>query len=238
MKESGKKADYLMNHVHGDGDYLDLCGEVDGGKLQNKDAAKSVFISVAVLLITAIFQTYVAVIAKSPALFALTIHGYCDFALCIPLWIASALNCKKLTSASSFSYHRIKKVVKLLILLAILMGIFVAGYESLLELVNGTQPMYLEMTAIAVLLGFVSNQSVAFYMIQMGIKWGKSDAITYGRHVRLNRWTSLTVFVGVIGSWLGFSAFVSIAGLAAALVIFYVIKDSLKQTFMHLFNRP
>ena len=132
-------------HVHG---YGHSHGLVDASIKRSRAGLVAVGWSLLVLGATALAQTAVFVASGSVALLADLIHNFGDAATAFPLAIAFALR-----SA------RAERWAGLAVVFAIFVSACVAGYESVLRLIDPREPEYLLALAIAGVVGFAGTGS-------------------------------------------------------------------------------
>ena len=121
-------------------------GLVDPTIKRSREGLVAVGWSLLVLGLTALAQTAVFVASGSIALLADLIHNFGDAATAFPLAIAFALR-----SARS------ERWAGLAVVLAIFVSACVAGYESVVRLIDPREPEHLVVLAAAGLLGFAGN---------------------------------------------------------------------------------
>lgn len=223
-------------HQHSHGGHPHTHGSINGSIIQNKEATRVLFISLAGLTITAIFQAIIVAISGSTSLLADTIHNFGDALTSIPLWIAFVLSRRKPTTRFTYGYNRSEDLAGFFILLVIFISAVLAGYESIRRLVEGSTMTHLSVTAIAAIVGFLGNELVAVYRIRMGKKLGSAALIADGHHARIDGWTSLAVLIGVISTWFGFPIIDPVIGLVITIIILFILKDSAKTILTRLLD--
>ena len=193
-------------------------------------------ISLAVLLVTAIFQLVVVGFTGSVALLADTVHNFGDAATALPLWAAFTLSRKLPTKRFNYGYGRAEDLAGLLIVLSILAtGIF-AAYESINRLGNPPEIDYLWVVAVAAVIGFVGNEGVALYRMKVGKEIGSAALVADGHHARVDGLTSLAVLFGALGVWLGYPLADPIVGLVISAAILRIVIETAKSVFSRLLD--
>ncbi len=86
-------------------------------------------ISLAGLLLTAVFQVVIVVISGSTALLADTIHNFADALTSIPLWVAFAYSMRKSTRSMTYGYGRLEDIAGIIIIIIILFSAIVSLYQ-------------------------------------------------------------------------------------------------------------
>lgn len=209
---------------------------VDSNIVSNKEATKVLMISLVAMLITAIVQSVIVAFSGSVALLADTIHNFGDALTSIPLWIAFVLSRKLPSKRFTYGLNRSEDLAGLMIIVLIAISAAVAGYESVMRLINGSSITNVWAVALAAVTGFAGNELVAVYRIRMGKKIGSAALIADGHHARVDGLTSLAVLVGVIGTWLGYPIIDPIVGLGITVTIIFIVKDSVKMIFSRLLD--
>jgi cation diffusion facilitator family transporter len=186
------------------------------------------------LLITACIQIFVVLISGSVALLADTIHNFGDAATAIPLWIAFRLATFKPTKRFTYGYGRVEDLAGVAIVFTILFSAIIAGYHSVERLYHPQTVGYLGAVIAASLIGFLGNEAVAMFRIRIGKNIGSAALVADGYHARVDGLTSLSVFFGAMGVWLGYPLADPIVGLFITAAILRIVWDSGKAVFARL----
>ena len=211
-------------------------GAVDGEILASGRGIRVTKISLAVLLVTAIFQLVIVGFTGSVALLADTVHNFGDAATALPLWAAFTLSRKLPTKRFNYGYGRAEDLAGLLIVLSILAtGIF-AAYESISRLGNPPEIDYLWVVAVAAVIGFIGNEGVALYRMKVGKEIGSAALVADGHHARVDGLTSLAVLFGALGVWLGYPLADPIVGLVISAAILRIVIETAKSVFSRLLD--
>jgi cation diffusion facilitator family transporter len=190
-------------HGHGHGH-----GLVDPTIKRSREGLVAVGWSLLVLGLTAATQTIVFVASGSIALLADLIHNFGDAATAIPLGIAFALR-----SA------RAERWAGLAVVFAIFVSACVAGYESILRLIEPREPEHLAVLAAAGVLGFVGNWIAAVIRTRAGKRLDSAALVADGAHARADAYVSLAVVASAAVVALGFELADPLIGLAITVVI-------------------
>jgi cation diffusion facilitator family transporter len=113
----------------------------------------------------------------------------------------------------------------------------VAAVEAVRRLVHPIPLSHLGWVAAAGVVGFLGNEVVALYRIQVGKRIGSAALRADGMHARADGLTSLAVVAGALGAALGFPAADPIVGLAIAGVIGVVLIVAARDVFGRLLDR-
>jgi cation diffusion facilitator family transporter len=164
--------------------------------------------SLLVLGLAALAQTAVFVASGSVALLADLIHNFGDAATAFPLAIAFALR-----SA------RAERWAGLAVVFAIFVSACVAGYESVLRLIDPREPEYLGALAAAGVLGFAGNWIAAGIRTRAGRRLDSAALVADGAHARADAYVSLAVVASATVVALGLDIADPLIGLAITGVI-------------------
>jgi len=198
---------------------------VDTSILTSERGIQALKVSIASLLVTALFQAGIAVVGGSAGLLADTLHNFADMFTAIPLWIAFALQRRQANRRYTYGYDRAEDVAGAVIILVILLSAGIAAYQSYLKLVSHEVPRLLGWGMVAGLVGFLGNELVAQYRIKVGREIGSAALVADGQHARVDGFTSLAAFFGLLGVRLGFPIADPIAGFVITAGILWIVLD-------------
>lgn len=223
-------------HEHGHGDHGHTHGAVDPSIAASDRGIRAVKWSFAVLMVTALFQIVVVFFSGSVALLSDTIHNFGDAATTIPLGIAFALGRLGASKRFSFGYGKAEDLAGVVVVLIILFSAGVAGYQAVDRLLNPQPIGLLWAVAAASVIGFLGNEAVAVFRIKVGREIGSAALVADGYHARTDGWTSLAVFFGAVGVWLGYPLADPIVGLVITVAILGIVWQSGKAVFTRLLD--
>src|SRR5215204_79994 len=203
-------------------------GGVDPAILSSREAMRTLWLSLAVLGVTAAFQLVIVVLSGSVALLADTVHNVGDALTAVPLGFAFVLLRRPPTKRLSYGWGRAEDFAGLAVIVIILFSAAYAAYESILRLIEPSAPSHLFATAIAGAVGFVGNEWVAVYRIRSGKRIGSAALVADGYHARVDGFTSLAVVLGVAGVAAGFKLADPIVGIAISVVILRIVWQSMR----------
>jgi cation diffusion facilitator family transporter len=183
-------------------------GLVDPSIKRSRAGLAAVGWSLLVLALTALAQTAIFVASGSVALLADLIHNFGDAATAFPLAIAFALR-----SA------RAERWAGLAVVFAIFVSACVAGYESVLRLIDPREPEYLGALAAAGVLGFAGNWIAAVIRTRAGHRLHSPALVADGAHARADAYVSLAVVASAAVVALGLEIADPLIGLAITVVI-------------------
>ena len=228
----------LPSHEHhqGHGGHIHTHGVVDPSIFTTQRGIWAVKWSFFGLMITAIIQIIIVMLTGSVALLADTIHNFGDALTAIPLWIAFMLARQKPGKRFTYGYGRVEDLAGVLIVLIILLSAIVAAYQSIDRFFHMKTVTYLWAVVAASMVGFIGNEAVAQFRIKVGKEIGSAALVVDGQHARADGLTSLAVFPGAIGIYLGFPLADPIIGLFISVAIFRIVWQSGKSIFTRLLD--
>jgi cation diffusion facilitator family transporter len=164
------------------------------------------------------------------------IHNFGDAATAIPLWIAFALVHRRASKQFTYGYGRVEDLAGLAIVLLILFSVIVAGYESINRFFHPQVVNNLWAVALASLIGFFGNEIVAVYRCRTGKDINSAALVADGYHARMDGLTSLAVFIGALGVWLGYPWADPLIGIIITFAILGIVWSSVKVVFCRLID--
>ena len=102
----------------------------------------------------------------------------------------------------------------------------VAGYQSVMKLIYGSEVSHVGWVAVAGVVGFVGNELVAQFRIRVGKRIGSAALVADGQHARTDGFTSLAVVLGALGVAIGYPILDPLVGLGITVAILFIVKDS------------
>lgn len=193
-------------------------------------------VSLAGLLVTAVFQIIIVAISGSVALLADTIHNFSDAFTAVPLWLAFALARRAGNRRYTYGYGRAEDLAGAFIVLMIFISAVVVFYESIQKILNPQPLSNLGWVAAAAIIGFLGNELVAWYRIRVGRQIGSAALIADGLHARTDGFTSLGVLAGAVGVWLGFPLADPLIGLVIGVTILVIVAGTARQMWRRLMD--
>jgi cation diffusion facilitator family transporter len=217
-------------HSHDSADRLDTALET------SKRGMRTLTWSFAALFVTAVAQLALVLITGSVALLGDTIHNFADAMTALPLGLAFLLGRRAATRRYTYGLGRAEDLAGVVVVLIIAASAVVAGYESVVRLVNPQPVSHLWIVALAGVIGFAGNEIVARYRITVGREIGSAALVADGLHARTDGFTSLAVVLGAAGVALGFPLADPILGLVITVAILFVLRDAAKEVFRRLMD--
>ena len=211
-------------------------GEVDETLGSSEAGIRALKLSLAALMLTALFQLGIVAISGSVALLADTIHNFGDALTALPLWLAFVLSRRAANRAYTYGYGRAEDLAGVAIVGIIFFSACVAGYESVVKLIYGSEVSNVGWVAAAAAVGFVGNELVARFRISVGKRIGSAALVADGEHARVDGFTSLAVLVGAGGVALGYPILDPLVGLGITVAILFIVKDSARSMWRRMMD--
>lgn len=203
-------------HSH---DHVD---SVDDALTTSAAGIRATKISLVILGITAALQLVVFAFSGSVALLADTVHNLSDAFTAIPLWIAFLLLRRPPSKRFTYGLGRVEDLAGIIIVLFIAASAVFVGYESIQGLADPRGFDNVVLVAVAGVVGFIGNETVAVYRIRVGRRIGSAALVADGNHARTDGLTSLGVLASAIGIGLGFPLADPIVGLVITVAILVI----------------
>jgi cation diffusion facilitator family transporter len=181
-------------------------------------------------------QAVVVVASGSVALLGDTIHNAADALTAVPLGMAFLLGRRAATRRYTYGYGRAEDLAGVLIVATIAASSAFAAYQSIDRLAHPRPVAYLPAVAVAAVVGFAGNETVAQYRIRVGRRIGSAALVADGLHARTDGFTSLAVLLGAGGVALGWDLADPIVGLAITAAILLVLRQAAREVYRRLMD--
>jgi cation diffusion facilitator family transporter len=235
------------NHGHGHGRWHrlshlvtphshDSADKVDPAMETSRDGMQALWISLAVLGVTAALQAVVVALSGSVALLGDTLHNVADALTAVPLGIAFVLGRRAPTRRYTYGFGRAEDLAGIVIVTAIAASSALAGYQAIERLLHPAQVSHLLAVAAAALVGFVGNETVARYRIRVGRRIGSAALVADGLHARTDGLTSLAVLAGAGGVAAGVPLADPLVGLLITVAILAVLRTAVRDVYRRLMD--
>lgn len=188
------------------------------------------------LLVTAIVQAIIFWLSDSVALLADLIHNLGDTVTTIPLGIAFFIARWKPTPRFSYGYGRAEDLAGVAIVALIFVSVLVTGYESVERFLHPHPLSHVAALCLAALIGFIGNETVAWFRIRVGKEIASAALIADGYHARADGFISLSVILSALGSSLGYSWIDPTIGLVITLTLLKIVWESSQTIFTRLLD--
>jgi cation diffusion facilitator family transporter len=220
----------LRPHSHEAADKVDAAVEASA------EGIRTLWISLAVLAVTALLQAVVVAVSGSVALLGDTLHNAADALTAVPLGIAFVVGKRPPTRRYTYGYGRAEDLAGLVIVVIIAASSALAAYESVARLAHPHPVSNLIAVAVAAVIGFAGNELVARYRIRVGRKIGSAALVADGLHARTDGFTSLAVLLGVGGAALGWDWADPVVGLVITVAILAVLRQAAREIYRRLMD--
>ena len=220
----------LTPHSHETADKLDSALE------SSARGMRALWVSLAVLGVTALVQAAVVFVSGSVALLGDTVHNAADALTAVPLGIAFVLGRRAATRRFTYGYGRAEDLAGIAIVLTIAGSAAFAAWAAVDRLLDPRPMTHVAVVAVAALVGFVGNEWVARYRMRVGREIGSAALVADGLHARTDGFTSLAVLIGAGGSALGWQLADPIVGLAITAAIALVLRDASREVFRRVMD--
>jgi cation diffusion facilitator family transporter len=217
-------------HSHDTGDKVDAAMEA------SREGIRVLWVSFAVLGVTAIVEFAVVAATNSVALLGDALHNLADATTAVPLGVAFLIGRRAATRRYTYGYGRAEDLAGIVIVTFIAASSIAAGYQAIHRLLHPAAVTHVWAVAVAGVIGFVGNELVARYRITAGRRIGSAALVADGLHARTDGFTSLAVVLGAGGVALGWRWADPIVGLAITVAILLVLKDAARQIYQRLMD--
>jgi len=214
----------------------DTADKIDSALETSREGLRALWISLAILGVTAVAQAIVVVFTGSVALLGDTLHNFADALTAVPLAIAFLLGRRVATRSYTYGFGRAEDLAGVAIVVTIFASAALAGWQAIDRLLNPAPVNHLAVVAIAGVLGFIGNEWVAQFRIRVGRKIGSAALVADGLHARTDGFTSLAVVLGAGGVAIGWQWADPVVGLLITLAILVVLKDAAKEVYRRLMD--
>ncbi|WP_258055008.1 cation diffusion facilitator family transporter [Streptomyces sp. Ru71] len=223
-------AHLLTPHSHESADKVDAALE------SSARGMRALWVSLAVLGVTALAQALVVAVSGSVALLGDTVHNAADALTAVPLGIAFVLGRRAATRRFTYGFGRAEDLAGLVIVLTIAASAVFAGWTAVGRLLDPRPVTHVGAVAVAALAGFAGNEWVARYRIRVGREIGSAALVADGLHARTDAFTSLAVLLGAAGSALGWDLADPLVGLVITAAIALVLRDAAREVFRRVLD--
>ncbi|HEX9355637.1 MAG TPA: cation diffusion facilitator family transporter [Streptosporangiaceae bacterium] len=209
---------------------------VDAALEASEQGMRALWISLAVLTVTALVQAVVVAASGSVALLGDTLHNAADALTAVPLGIAFLAGRRRPNRRYTYGYGRAEDLAGVVIVLVIAASSALAAYEAVTRLAHPRPVSNLVAVAAAALAGFAGNELVARYRIRVGRRIGSAALVADGLHARTDGFTSLAVLLGVGGAAIGWDWADPVVGLLITVAILAVLRGAAREIYRRLMD--
>ncbi|AJE39593.1 cation diffusion facilitator family transporter [Streptomyces nodosus] len=226
----GRLRHLLTPHSH------ETAGRVDPTLESSARGLRALWVSLAVLGVTALAQAAVVVVSGSVALLGDTVHNTADALTAVPLGIAFVLGRRAATRRFTYGYGRAEDLAGIVIVLTIAASAAFTAWTAVERLLDPRPLHDIPAVAAAAVIGFAGNEWVARHRIRVGRAIGSAALVADGLHARTDGFTSLAVLLGAGGAALGWQLADPLVGLAITAAIVLVLRDAAREVFRRLLD--
>src|ERR1700722_18640694 len=209
---------------------------VDEAMEASAEGMRALWISLAVLAVTALVQAAVVAVSGSVALLGDTLHNAADALTAVPLGIAFLAARRRPNRRYTYGYGRAEDLAGVVIVLIIAASSALAAYEAVTRLAHPRGVSDLLAVAVAALIGFAGNEVVARYRIRVGRRIGSAALVADGLHARTDGFTSLAVLLGAGGVAVGWDWADPVVGLVITVAILAVLRGAAREIYRRLMD--
>jgi cation diffusion facilitator family transporter len=220
----------LGGHSH------DSAERVDEALEANAAGRRALWTSLAALGVTAGIQAVIVSVSGSVALLGDTLHNVADALTAVPLLFAFWLARRPANDRFTYGYGRAEDLAGLFVVAMITLSSVLAAYEAITRLLHPQAVTNLWAVAAAAVVGFLGNELVARYRIQVGRRIGSAALVADGLHARTDGFTSLAVLLGAAGVALGWNWADPVVGLVITVAILGVLRSAVGQVGARLMD--
>lgn len=225
-----RTAHLVTPHSHDSSDKVDTALE------SSARGIRALWVSLAVLGVTAVVQAGIVVVSGSVALLGDTVHNAADALTAVPLGVAFVLGRRAASRGFTYGYGRAEDLAGIVIVLTIAASAAFAGWTAVNRLLDPRDMDHVGVVAAAAVVGFLGNEWVARYRIRVGRRIGSAALVADGLHARTDGFTSLAVLLGAAGAAAGWRYADPIVGLLITAAILLVLRDAAGEVFRRVMD--
>lgn len=201
-----------------------------------RDGLRAIWVSAALLSITAAFQFVVVAIGGSAGLLADALDNLGDVITTVALAVAFLAARRAADQRYTFGYQRLEDLGGVFVVLVIWASAGYVALESYRKLVGEHETTALGLGMAAAGLGAVGNEIVARYKIAVGRRIGSPPLEADGHHARTDALASIAALAGLVGVRVGIEEADPIAGLVITLAIVAIAWEASRRVLTRLLD--
>lgn len=217
-------------HSHDSAESIDDALEADAR------GRRALWISLFVLAATTGLQAAIFAATNSVALLGDTLHNLVDAFTAVPLLVAFALLRRPANDRFTYGYGRAEDIASLFVVIAVASSAVIAAWQAVDRFIHPSQVHHVAYLAAAGVVGFLGNEIVARYRMQVGRQIGSAALVADGLHARTDGFASLAVVVSAAGIGLGLDWADPAIGIAIAFAIIGVLRSVATQVGSRLLD--
>lgn len=192
--------------------------------------------SLAILAVTAAVELGVVVASGSVALLSDTIHNFADALTAVPLGVAFWMSRRSPTDRYTYGFGRAEDLAGIFIVVVMAASSALAAYEAIDRLAHPRRVGDLVAVAVAGVVGFAGNETVAVYRTRVGKRIGSAALVADGMHARTDGLTSLAVVAGAGLVAAGWKDADPVIGLVITVAILFVLRSAARDIYRRLMD--
>jgi cation diffusion facilitator family transporter len=192
----------------------------------NETGIRVIWLAMLALGVTVAVEMLIVSASGSVALLADTLHNLADVLNSVPLLIAFYLARRAATRRYPYGFGRAEDIAGVFIVLSIALSAGAIFWESFQKLLHPQPLANVGWVAVASLVSFLGNETVAFLQIRIGRKIGSAALTADGLHARTDGLASLAVLLAVAGVRLGFPLADPLVGFLIGVAVLWITKDA------------
>jgi cation diffusion facilitator family transporter len=207
-------------------------------KIRGKIGEKAVIVSVSGKIILTIFNFIVGTLSGSTALVVESAHTFSDILTSAIAFIGFKIGLKPADKEHPYGHGRAEPLVGLVIVIFLLFISYEIFSEVYYKLTLGpslTPPGII--AAVMALVGIAANYIMSSYSMRIGRKINSPAIIADANHQKVDIFACAAIFVGVIGSRLGFPILDPLVGGFVGLLILKTAFDVARDNINHIMGK-
>ncbi len=220
-------------HFHG---YHDQSQAANDPTMATNQGIRTVWLALIGLILTTSVQAIVVAMSHSTALLADMVHNLGDTVNEIPLLLAFYLARRVATTRYTYGYGKAEDIAGIFVVTSLTLSAGYTLYEAITRFIHPEPFHNLGWVALASVVGFVGNETIALMQIRVGRQIGSATMVADGLHTRTDGFASLAVLVAVGGAWLGYPIVDPLIGLVIGITIAVIAVDACKMIWYRLMD--
>lgn len=214
----------------------DSADRTDSAMEASAEGMRTLWLSLALLGVTAAIQAAIVALSGSVALLGDTIHNVADALTAVPLGVAFVVGRRAPNRRYTYGYGRMEDLAGIIIVLTIAASSALTAWVAIDRLLHPRAVDHLWAVAVAAVIGFGGNELVARLRMRTGRKIGSAALVADGLHARTDAFTSLAVLLGAGGVALGWPAADPVIGLLITIAILLALRDAAREVYRRLLD--
>lgn len=166
-------------HFHG---YHDQSHSANDPTMATNQGIRTVWLALFGLILTTSIQAIVVTISHSTALLADMVHNLGDTINEIPLLLAFYLARRVATTRYTYGYGKAEDIAGIFVVASLTFSAGYTVYEAITRFIHPAPFSNLGWVALAAVVGFVGNETIAIMQIRVGRQIGSATMVADGLH--------------------------------------------------------